>query len=151
MHRQIAVAGMEPCRLAELHHRLQAKEGIALHAPSALAAQHAGEHVGDRIDVGRDVKSPPHQIVARIHYQRDVFRRHDLAQSVDKLRAAGASAEDADHAALRASPSPPVAARNFSERRPGFAVTRETYSGYIGSRWRSAASLPSVRKRNCSR
>src|SRR5690349_15201605 len=142
---------MEPCRLAELPHGLQAKEGVALYSPSSLAAQHAGEHVGDRIDVGRDVESPPHQIVAGIHHERDVFRGHDLAKAVDKLRATRASAENADHAALRARPSPAVAARNFSERRPGFAVTRETYSGYTGSRWRSAAPLASVRKSNCSK
>ena len=41
VHGQIAVADVEPCWLAELSHCLQAEKCVALHAPSALPAQHA--------------------------------------------------------------------------------------------------------------
>jgi hypothetical protein len=69
------------------------------HAPSTLATEHAGEHIGDGVDVGRNVETPPEQVIAGVDDQRDVFGGHDLAQSVDELGAAGAAAEDADHAA----------------------------------------------------
>src|ERR1700756_735599 len=141
---------MEPCGLAQLPHGLQAEEGVALHAPSALAAQHAGEDVGNRIDIGRDVESPPEQIVTGVDHQRDFFSRHDLAQAIDKFCAAGAATEDADHAALRARPSSPVAVLSFSESNPGLASSGSTNSGYTGSRWRNTLPLASVRSCNCS-
>src|SRR5215831_6308547 len=100
MHREVAIACVEPCRFAELPHCLQAKEGVAFDAPSALAAQHAGEDVGNRVNIWRDVETPPHQIVACVHHESDLFGGHDLPQAIDKFRTAGAAGEDADHAAL---------------------------------------------------
>ena len=55
-------------------HGLQAKKRVALHAPAALRAELAREHVGDRIDVGRDVQPPPPHVVARINNDRQLFR-----------------------------------------------------------------------------
>ena len=69
VHGQVAVAGVEPGGLAELSHGLQAKKSIALHAPAALAAEQAGENVGDRIDVRGNVESPPQQVVAGVDDQ----------------------------------------------------------------------------------
>src|SRR5689334_22156312 len=97
MHRQVAIPRVKPRWLAELSHGLQAEKSVALHAPSALAAQHAGEHVSDRIDVGGNVESPPQQVIASIDDDGDVLGGHGLAQAVDKLCAAGAAGEHADH------------------------------------------------------
>ena len=97
VHGEVAVAGVEPCGLAELSHGLQAEEGVAFHAPSALAAQHAGEHIGDGVDVGGNVEAPPEQVIAGVDDQGDFFGGHDLAEAVDELGAASAAAEDADH------------------------------------------------------
>src|SRR5581483_4572477 len=108
MHRQIAVARVEPRGLAELSHGLQAEKCVALHSPAALAAQHAREHVGDGVNVGRDVESPPQKIVAGVDDKGDFFCRHDLAKAIDELCAPCSAAEDTDHAALRARPSSAV-------------------------------------------
>src|SRR5271165_5452850 len=91
---------MEPGRLAELSHGLQAEKRIALYAPSALAAEHAGEYVSNGIDIRRNVESPPEQIVARVNDDRDFFGGHDLPQAVNEFCTAGTTAQNADHAAL---------------------------------------------------
>ena len=100
MHCQIAVAGVEPCGFAELPHGLQAKKSIAFHSPSAFAAEQPGENVGDGINVGRNVESPPQQVIAGVHDQSDFFGGDNLAQSIDKLCAASAAGEYADHATV---------------------------------------------------
>ena len=101
---EIAVSGVEPDGFAELSHRLQAVEGVALHAPSTLVAQEIGEDVSDGIDVGRNIEAPPEKVVAGVDYESDFFGGHDLAQAIDEFCAAGAAGEDADHAALRVRP-----------------------------------------------
>src|ERR1051325_5718639 len=111
---------MEPRGLTELAHGLQEKKRVALHAPSPLAAQHPREHVGDRVNIRRNVQAPPQQVVAGIDPQRTLFGGRDLAQADDKLRASGPAAQNTNHAALRASQSAPDAARTLSASNPGF-------------------------------
>jgi len=101
---EIAISGVEPDGLAELTHVLQAEKSIPLHAPAALATQHAGENVRDGVDVGRNVESPPEQIVSRIDNEREFFGGENLAQAIHKFCAAGAARQHRDHAALRAWP-----------------------------------------------
>ena len=67
MNGEIAVAHMKPDRLGQLSHGLQAKKCVTLYAPAAFLAEQSGHRVGDRIQVGRDVQSPPFQIVSRVH------------------------------------------------------------------------------------
>src|SRR4029077_15762835 len=160
-HGQVTVAGVEPRGLAQLSHGLRAEECVALHAPSALAAEHAGKHISDRIDVGRDVEAPPEKVVAGVHNERDVFGGHDLAEAVDELRTAGSAAEDADHRVgsikqpssflILARPRSSAAARSFSDSKPGLAVTAGINSGYTGRRCCNVNPLASVRRRSCSR
>src|SRR2546430_6656418 len=61
MDREITVAHLKPDGLSQMSHCLQAKECIALHAPASLFAKKSSEYVGDGIEVGRDVQSPPEQ------------------------------------------------------------------------------------------
>ena len=108
MHREVAVACVEPRGLAKLPHSLQAEKSIALHAPAAFAAQQVRENISDGINVRRDVKSPPQEVVAGVDDEGDFFRRNHLPQTIDELGAARPAGEDTDHAALflLARPSP---------------------------------------------
>src|SRR5258707_5395344 len=100
MNREIAIPGVEPCRLAKLTHGLQAEKRIAFDAPATLAAEQTGENVGDGIDIRGDVKSPPQQIVTGIDHHRDFFRRDNLTQTIDELRSTRPPGEHTNHAAL---------------------------------------------------
>src|SRR5581483_6860586 len=102
MGRQIAVANAEPCRLTEFPHRLKAMKGISTNSPSTLAAQNVREHIGDGVDVGGDVQSPPLVVVAGIHDDREFFRRKHAAKAVDKFCSPSAAGKHRNHAALRA-------------------------------------------------
>ena len=99
MDGKITITDVEPDRLSQLAHGLQAVEGVALHAPAALFAEQAGKDVSDRIQVRRDVQSPPLEIVPGIHDDCDVFGSDDLTQAIDELGASGAAGEYDDHAA----------------------------------------------------
>src|SRR5271170_2050210 len=123
MHRKIAIASVEPRRLAQLSHGLQAEKSISFHTPAPLAAEQAGENVGDRVDIRGDIKPPPAQVVASVDDHRDLFRRNDLAQTIHKLGSASPSGKHTDHAALfsvsLARPSLLRAARSFSVNNSG--------------------------------
>src|SRR5271170_2054571 len=64
---EVTVADVEPNGLGKLTHGLQAKECVTLYSPAALLAEQAGHRVGDRVQVGRDIQSPPFQIVSGVH------------------------------------------------------------------------------------
>src|SRR5215475_11615082 len=101
MNGQVTIAGVEPDGLPQLSHVLQAEEGVALDAPSALTAQHAGESIGNRVEVGRNVESPPEQVITGVDDDCELFGRDHLAQAVDELGSAGPACQYCDHAALR--------------------------------------------------
>ena len=100
MDGEITIANVEPDGLSQLAHGLQTVEGVALHAPATFFAQEAGKNVSDRIKVGRDVQSPPFEIVPGIHDDCDFFGSDDLAEAIDELGASGAAGEYDDHAAI---------------------------------------------------
>src|ERR1022692_3328168 len=131
MHRQIAVAGVKPRRLAKLPHGLQAKKSIALHAPAALAAEQAGKNVSDGVDVRGHVESPPQQVVASVDDESDFFRRDHLPQTIDELGAARAAGEYTNHAALFSLARPRLsrALSSFSVSNPGLDTTADKNSG----------------------
>ena len=85
MYGKIAIPRMKPDGLPELPHVLQAEERIPFYPPAALATQQSGQYVGDRIDVGRNVQTPPQQVIARIDDERELLRGHYSAQTVDKF------------------------------------------------------------------
>src|SRR4029077_20636712 len=72
---EITITHVKPDGLSQLAHGLQAVKGVALHAPATFFAEQAAENVGDGIQVGRDVQSPPLEIVAGIHDECDVLGR----------------------------------------------------------------------------
>ena len=98
---QIAITGVKPGRLPQLTHGLQTKKRIALHAPAALLAQFAGQHVGDGIDIGRNIQAPPQHVVTRIHDDREFFWTNNPAQSIHEFSAASAASQDRNHALAR--------------------------------------------------
>ena len=62
MNSEIAISGVKPCWFTELPHGLQTEKRVALYSPPAFATEQAGENVGNRIYVRRDVESPPEQV-----------------------------------------------------------------------------------------
>src|SRR3954469_12887376 len=102
MGRQITVPYAEPRLLTQLFHRVQAMKGIAAHSPTALAAQQVRQHIYNRIDVRRNIETPPNVVVAGVHDDGEFFRGNHAPQAVDKLRPSRPSSQDNDHAALRA-------------------------------------------------
>src|SRR5207245_7005038 len=110
---QVTVAGMEPDRLSQLSHCLQALEGITLNAPTAFLAQQTGQRVSDGVQVGRNIQAPPEQVISGVHDDAQLFRRNHLAKTVDQLRTAGASRKHGDHPALRAKPSSSTATLSY--------------------------------------
>ena len=48
--------------------------GLAGHAPPGVTVVHAGQGVGDRVDVGADVEAVQHHVVAHVDHGRDVRR-----------------------------------------------------------------------------
>src|SRR5262252_1404643 len=129
MDRKVAVPGVKPGGLSQLPHGLQAKKSVSLNSPATFPAQPAGENVGDRVDVGRDVQPPPQQVVASIDHDCDFVGGNDLTEAIDELCASRPSAQDADHAALRTNPSAAAAAHSFSDNSPGRATTPRRNSG----------------------
>src|SRR5207237_10396058 len=85
MDREITVAHLKPDGLSQMSHCLQAKECIALHAPASLFAKKSSEYVGDGIEVGRDVQSPPEQVVTGIDDQWQFFGCDESGKSIDEL------------------------------------------------------------------
>src|SRR3954452_13339237 len=102
MGRQVAVTHAEPRFFAQLFHCLQAVESITAHSPATLATQQVSKYVHDRIDVRRNIKTPPNMVVASIHDEGDLLCGKDPPQTVNKLRASSPAGQDNDHAALRA-------------------------------------------------
>ncbi len=102
MNREIAVANVEPDRLGQFAHRLQAEKSVALHSPTAFPAEQARQRIGDRVQIRRNVKAPPLQVVTGVHHKSQFLGRGCLPQSFHKLCSPGTAGEHNDHAALRA-------------------------------------------------
>src|ERR1700678_2267756 len=97
---QIAIAGMKPGGLSQLPIAIQAKKRVALYSPAALLAQFSGQHVSDGIEIGGSIQSPPHQVIAGVHDNCELFGGNDLPQAVDELGASSAPSQNRYHAAL---------------------------------------------------
>ncbi len=102
MYGEVAVTDVKPDGLGEFSHCLQTIEGIAFYTPSALAAKKASQSVGDGIQIGGNVQTPPLEIVAGVHHEGEILRWRYLAETIHELRSASAAGENDDHAALRA-------------------------------------------------
>ena len=96
MRGEVAVAEAEPRLGAEVAHGLEAAEGLAREAPAPLDIEPAGERVGDRVEVGRDVESPDLGVVAGVADDGQVARVHDGRQASEELGGAGATGDRGD-------------------------------------------------------
>src|SRR4029077_16273712 len=125
------VASVEPDRFSQLSHGLQAEKGVSLHAPAAFFAEHAREYVGNRIQIGRNVQSPPLEIVPGINDDGEFLGGNHLPKTVYEFGASSSAGKHNNHAAvaLQAWPSRSAAALTFSARSPGPAVTAGKNSG----------------------
>src|SRR5215472_429579 len=102
---------------------------VAANSPAAFTAQHSRQYIHDRIDIGRDVQTPPFMVVAGIDDDREIFRRNNALKPVDKLRATGSTCQDNNHAALLASPCTSAAAFSLAESNQGLWTSLGKNSG----------------------
>ena len=83
----VAVAQTEPGLAAELFQRLHEGPGFVVAAPAKLAVGHAGQRIGDCIDVGGDGQAEMLEIVAGVDDDQQVLGGHDARQAEGELRA----------------------------------------------------------------
>ena len=88
---QVKVAQAEPRGLAEARHALKAAKAIVFNAPAALDAQRIGQRIKNGIDVGRDMQSPPLDVVASIDDDSEVLGRDNVVQALHQLRSPGSA------------------------------------------------------------
>jgi hypothetical protein len=67
--------------------------------PQPLLAELSGHHISDGIEIGRNVESPPEQVVSRIDDDRQLIGGNNLPQPIHKLGAARSAGQNRDHAA----------------------------------------------------
>ena len=68
---QVTVTEPEPALAAQLGQFLHHRPRLAGHAPSGLAIVHAGQGVGDRVQVGADVETVEDGVVAGVDHGGD--------------------------------------------------------------------------------
>src|SRR5256885_7254381 len=100
MSREITVAYAEPRLFAQFFHRVQAMKSIAAHSPTAFAAQQVRQHINNRIDVRRNINTPPNVVVTGIHDDGEFFGGDDTSQSVYKPHSACPARPRYHHAGL---------------------------------------------------
>ena len=163
---QVAIAEAEPVLAADPGQLVHDRPALAGHAPSGLPVVHAGQGVGDRVEVGADVQAVQDHVVADVDDGRDVGRRHDAHEPREHPGGPDAAAQGHQHAASigapgrRARPSAPgtIAARHASAhplgsaRRPWCRVLREAarvngdVEAYVEPAGRRRAPLPDLRR-----
>ena len=99
---QIAVANAEPRWTSHSPHYGETFKRLALDSPTPIRAQQSRQRISNGIHIGRNVESPPFEIVPRVHDNCQLARGQDLRQSLHQLCPAGSASQNDDHAALRA-------------------------------------------------
>src|ERR1035437_5478874 len=97
MSRKIEIAKAEPAGLPQMRHAFEAAEAVAFDAPSAIDTKLTGQRVEDGVDVGRNVQSPPLNVVAGVDNDGQVLGSNRVEKSLYKLRATGAASQNDDH------------------------------------------------------
>src|ERR1019366_5036382 len=97
MSGKIEIAKAEPGGLSQMRHALEAAETVALDAPSALDAELSGQSIQNGIDVGRNMQSPPLDIVGCIDDDGQIFGSNRVLQPLHQFCAAGAASENDNH------------------------------------------------------
>src|ERR1035438_6448426 len=97
MGREIEIAKTEPTGLAKMRHEFETAKTVALDAPSALDAELSGQSIQNGIDVGRNMQSPPLDIVGCIDDDGQIFGSNRVLQPLHQFCAAGAASQNDDH------------------------------------------------------
>src|SRR5258708_7112262 len=84
MGREVAITKTEPWLAVKTREARQYVERFAVEAPS-LSVHHAGERVGDRIDIRRDVESVKGFVIAGVDDDGEPFGIYAPTQSPDEL------------------------------------------------------------------
>ena len=81
MHREVAVAQAEPVGAAHRGDGRHERPGLVAPAPALLGVVEAGQHVGQRVDVGRDLQAEMLEIVAGVGDDQKLVGRQHAAQA----------------------------------------------------------------------
>ena len=142
MRRQVAVAEPEPVLTPESGQLVHDRPALTRHAPSGVPVVHAGERVGDGVEVGADVQAVQDHVVRHVDDPRDVGGRHDAHEPREHPSGPDAAAQGHQHDASIGAPdrracrrplvpSPPaMPERIHSDRHPTVvSVLREAAAG----------------------
>ena len=93
MHAEVAVAQLEPIRLAETPQHLHGAPALIGHTPATLRVRQAGKRVHDGVDVGRNAEPHVLEIVARIDDDGELLRRQNRRKTGGELGPAYSAAQ----------------------------------------------------------
>src|SRR5882762_10677268 len=85
MRREIAIAEAEPRLAVETRERRKHVERFVVEAPSLCAIHHAGERVGNGVDIRRDMESVEGFVVAGVNDDGQPFGIYAPDESPDEL------------------------------------------------------------------
>src|SRR5690349_13995427 len=98
---QVAIAQVEPYRLAEPPVLADALEATVDEAPAVPLVDHAGQGVADGAEIRRDVQAPDHRVVPGVDDDGQAARVEHASETTEQLGGSGAARERADlHAAV---------------------------------------------------
>ena len=96
MRGQIAVAEIEPGRLAEARHVGEGVKALVAEAPAPGGVEGAGERVADRVEVRGDVQPPDEGVVAGIDDHGELAGVDQSREPTHQLGRAGPAREGHD-------------------------------------------------------
>src|SRR6266567_4034373 len=99
MQGEITIAEAEPVLAAQRADGLHERPGLVPAAPPGDGIVEAGQHVGQRIDIGRDAEAEMLEIVARVGDNQQFVRRQHAAQAKRQLGAADTARQRHDETA----------------------------------------------------
>jgi hypothetical protein len=96
MSGEVAIAQVEPDRLAEARDLVESLEGLSGQAPALALVDDAAQGVADRVEVGRYVEAPDLGVVAGVDDDGEIARIDEAHEPAEQLGGAGAARERGD-------------------------------------------------------
>ena len=96
---QVPITEPEPALAAEAGQLLHDRPGLSDHAPAGLPIVHAGQRVGDGVEVGADVEAVENRVVTHVDDGRDGARGNDTDQAGQHAGGSDTAAEGDKHGA----------------------------------------------------
>jgi hypothetical protein len=90
---QVAVAQREPRLVPEAGQLLRDGGALVVASPLLLGVHHAGQPVGDRVEIRADAKAHPLQVVTDVHDRGDAIGREDGLQPPQEAGSTDAAGE----------------------------------------------------------